>query len=96
MTNKEDIEKAIQYYTDKYPKQLFWLLTKDDFMVAKVLWSNKTKARMTYYYPIEWGLFSNEQSSSLATTSSFMSEWQYHLQQMVIAEDPIKYLGENI
>lgn len=22
--------------------------------------------------------------------------WQYHLQQMVIAEDPIKYLGENI
>lgn len=24
------------------------------------------------------------------------SEWQYHLQQMVIADDPIKYLGENI
>ena len=23
-------------------------------------------------------------------------QWQYHLQQMVIAEDPIKYLGENI
>ncbi len=22
--------------------------------------------------------------------------WQYHLQQMVIADDPIKYLGENI
>lgn len=22
--------------------------------------------------------------------------WGYHLQQMVIAEDPIKYLGENI
>lgn len=22
--------------------------------------------------------------------------WQYHLQQMVIAEDPIKYLGENL
>jgi len=22
--------------------------------------------------------------------------WQYHLQSMVIAEDPIKYLGENI
>jgi len=24
------------------------------------------------------------------------SLWQYHLQQMVIAPDPIKYLGENI
>lgn len=23
-------------------------------------------------------------------------KWQYHLQQMVIADDPIKYLGENI
>lgn len=22
--------------------------------------------------------------------------WKYHLQQMVIADDPIKYLGENI
>lgn len=22
--------------------------------------------------------------------------WQYHLQQMVIAEDPIKYMGDNI
>jgi len=22
--------------------------------------------------------------------------WQYHLQQMVVAEDPIKYLGENL
>lgn len=24
------------------------------------------------------------------------SEWEYHLQNMVIAEDPIKYLGNNI
>lgn len=23
-------------------------------------------------------------------------QWQYHLQQMVIADDPIAYLGENI
>jgi len=22
--------------------------------------------------------------------------WQYHLQQMVVAENPIKYLGENL
>src|SRR5258708_2424084 len=25
-----------------------------------------------------------------------VNNWQFHLQQMVIAEDPIKYLGENI
>lgn len=23
-------------------------------------------------------------------------DWKYHLQQMVIADDPIKYLGENL
>ena len=27
---------------------------------------------------------------------SELLSWQYHLQQMVISEDPIKYLGENI
>jgi hypothetical protein len=26
----------------------------------------------------------------------YQDPWQYHLQQMVIAEDPIKYLGENL
>ena len=28
--------------------------------------------------------------------SSFQDMWKHHLQQMVIADDPIKYLGENI
>jgi hypothetical protein len=28
--------------------------------------------------------------------STKIFEWQYHLQQMVIADDPIKYLGDNI
>lgn len=25
-----------------------------------------------------------------------LRDWQYHLQQMVIADDPIQYLGDNI
>lgn len=29
-------------------------------------------------------------------TSTDNPMWQYHLQQMVIAQDPIKYLSENI
>ena len=28
-------------------------------------------------------------------TSLSTKSWQYHLQKMVIAEEPIKYLGEN-
>ncbi|HSX00041.1 MAG TPA: hypothetical protein VLH38_03325 [Patescibacteria group bacterium] len=26
----------------------------------------------------------------------YLPSWQYHLQQMVVAEDPIKYLGEHL
>lgn len=27
---------------------------------------------------------------------TFLPDWQYHLQQMVIADDPLAYLGENL
>ena len=30
------------------------------------------------------------------TGEKVLEAWQYHLQMMVISEDPIKYLGENI
>lgn len=35
-------------------------------------------------------------SDSLDDSYWELESWQYHLQQMVIADDPIKYLGENI
>lgn len=35
-------------------------------------------------------------SKSGRVTHLPLDGWQYHLQQMVIADDPIKYLGENI
>lgn len=73
--NEGNISKErVMFYAQKYPRQLFWLLTKDDFMVAKALWGE------TKYYlddhrrePIKKG-------------------WKYHLQKMVIADDPIEYL----
>jgi hypothetical protein len=37
----------------------------------------------------EWGWADDD-------TDGVKKQWQYHLQQMVIAEDPIKYLGENL
>jgi hypothetical protein len=30
------------------------------------------------------------------TSYTALPNWQHHLQQMVIADDPIKYLGENV
>lgn len=37
------------------------------------------------------GIYVEEQIDSVIS-----APWKYHLQQMVIAEDSIKYLGENI
>jgi hypothetical protein len=35
-------------------------------------------------------------ANSQFMTTVFKRDWRYHLQQMVIADDPIKYLGEHI
>lgn len=49
-----------------------------------------------------WGesswYFTENSIWSAHTNNQYLAElpaWQYHLQQMVIADDPIKYLGEN-
>lgn len=43
-----------------------------------------------------WGEWSREELKAEYHNIYELEPWQYHLQQMVIAEDPIKYLGENI
>lgn len=48
---------------------------------AKSIWPEPTSKRYMFF-------------KALASDYSF--RWQYHLQQMVIASDPIKYLGEHL
>lgn len=44
-----------------------------------------------------WGINSEPISSDISKDSELIkSIWQYHLQQMVIADDPVKYLGDNL
>lgn len=46
-----------------------------------------------------WGEMPNQKMFSSAPSAKQIFKtkaWQYHLQQMVIAEDPIKYLGDNL
>jgi len=60
------------------------LLSNHDF--AKALWGEK-HIHNGEYAPL----------GTLGTPAPIMQvAWQYHLQQMVIADDPIKYLGEHI
>lgn len=44
---------------------------------------------------VDWGV-SIRQQRACNNGSSDRPGWQHHLQQMVIAEDPIAYLGENL
>lgn len=81
--NKGNISRErVLYYANRYPRQLFWLLTKDDFYVAKALWGEQ-RGRL-----VVGGILTRQAVENIG--------WISHLQQMVIAEDPIKYLGETL
>lgn len=52
---------------------------------AKALWGEDTQ--------LGWEF---ECDNCLLPTMDWLKAWEFHLQAMVIANDPIKYLGENI
>lgn len=63
---------------------------------AKALWGElpaEKEYKPTYEWNEELGRYNNFSALQEIDTQS---AWQYHLQMMVIAEDPIKYLGEHL
>lgn len=76
-------------FTDK---KYHWFCTSNDIIFnhdfAKTLWGHEL-----YVWKEEPEDYNNDQSPS---HDVYRLGWQYHLQQMVVADDPIKYLGENI
>lgn len=102
MSNQEILEKAIQKAIDSgYKHSLIPEWTVEDIVrhgeydifnhdFAKALWG---ESRGYVRIPVVMGFKGN----NLGQTYQFHEPaWQYHLQNMVIAEDPIKYLGENL
>lgn len=83
-------EFQVRFEMDKglasYPN-LIQILYSHDF--AKALWGEEM-ILMDFYAKFE------EFVADSKLMSWTLPAWQYHLQQMVIAEDPIQYLGENI
>jgi hypothetical protein len=94
--NKEILEKAIQKAIDggwnmgmvDWPRYLSVggnpkeLIFQHDF--AKALWGERDHACLMDY------------TEDHEHCCESVNEYEYHFQQMVIADDPIKYLGENI
>lgn len=62
---------------------------------AKALWG-EYGAVPEARYPLRYKKGSGVERTKIIIVASHVSPWQYHLQQMVIAPDPIKYLGDNI
>lgn len=109
MTNEQILEKAISlaidggwednmfevmHYTHEHskiatPEFLYQLIFNHQF--AKALWGEKPPLQRRVY---EKDYKGNRQLRLRGKRTGIA--WQYHLQQMVIADDPIKYLGENI
>lgn len=94
MTREEVLRQALKKAADKG-----WdLFEYDDFAIAKasILFSNKHSAELCDPYSVIfnhefarafWNWDETDQYSKL-----YGWNWQYHLQQMVLEEDPIKYL----
>ena len=99
MTNEEILKKAIEKAELtgwKYAPMLFYtgntIETLEEKDIAPLLIFNHSFAKAFWgtlpgYYTINrdtivWTMVS----------SGNITEWQYHIQQMVLAEDPIKYL----
>lgn len=80
-----DVGAVFYYFDDDHGNlSINDLIWRHDF--AKALWGEKEAGTEDFYSPEH-----NELSGS-----SWPTMWQYHLQQMVIAKDPIAYLGEHI
>lgn len=60
-----------------------------DHDFAKALWGEEPFARTTSPHP-------DYELSADVDELVYLTNWQYHLQQMVIAEDPIEYLAEHM
>lgn len=63
-----------------------------DKSFAKALWGEDLWERYQICFEPAYTRGASELSSSKVN----LTEWQYHLQQMVIADDPIAYLGEHL
>lgn len=98
MTNQQILEKAIQKVMDG-GWSTFGVSPSKPIEVDENLLIGEFK---NWHYPdiiflhdfakALWG----EQEQDWDGEGYTTPDWQYHLQQMVIAEDPIAYLGENM
>lgn len=81
------------YGASGYSLEIASLIFNQEF--AKALWGEYQAVPEANYYL----RYKEDDGVAITTKHTFygqVSPWQYHLQQMVIADDPIKYLREHL
>jgi len=89
-TNQQILEKAIQKAIDngwEHEKITTW---RDGYGVQKFKSLERLKE-----FDVENIIFSSQFAKALWQDPDY-GTWHHHLQQMVIADDPIKYLGDYL
>jgi hypothetical protein len=76
----EDYDGEVDFADWEYHEHIYELIYDHDF--AKALWGEAV-----------YGTLAELRGDA---PPNKLPHWKYHLQQMVIADDPIKYLGENM
>jgi len=92
--NKGNISKSqIIRNCEKYPRKLFWMFTTNNFSVAKAFWGEEPyRGWVRFYdkgYTVDMKVLPEFEEYPIL-------EWQYHLQQMVLCENPIDYIRKFI
>lgn len=109
MTNQEVLEKAItkaieggwtEYGVLKEVRQPIILLDGTVLVTMEGDMHDDTYDNFTRQFNYEAIIYNKNFAKALwgEEDTEFVAtpDWQYRLQQMVIADDPIKYLGDNI
>lgn len=100
MESKEILEKAIRRATDNgYKHGIQWMHQvvndyAEDYNYSGLIFSHEFATclwgdKEVHYYDIV------DLDNGGKTETVTMPIWHYHLKQMVVAEDPTQYLGEN-
>jgi len=78
MKKEKIIEKA-----KENPEHILCLFTKDNFKIAKEVWGEEKKLIIDIKTKGEYAKYKTD-TSELG--------WKYHLQQMALEEEPLKYI----
>lgn len=75
------IQEGIYKICEEDPKGVFWYLTKYNFANAKLFWGGEYRTTEDGHYII---------------SPQYPFEWQYHLQVMILSDNPLDYMKKSI